>query len=161
MQHLCYNIRYIAKEKGLEGLVCTFFGHRQCFDLDRAVLENAIVELINLGVDQFYVGNQGQFDAMVRSCLKALQGRYPHIRYGVVLAYLPTENSEYADHKDTMYPPIEGHPKFAITRRNRWMIAESDYCICYIDHTWGGAYQFAALAKCSGLTVTNLGKAAL
>lgn len=30
----------------------------------------------------------------------------------------------------------------------------------YINHTWGGAYKFASMAKKRGLTVINLGKAA-
>ena len=52
---------------------CTFFGHRECPDAVepwlRAVLETLIVEH---GVDVFYVGHQGQFDALVRRTLRAL-----------------------------------------------------------------------------------------
>lgn len=141
--------------------VCTFFGHRECCGLDPVILRRGIEELISLGVDTFYVGNQGQFDSMVHSCLKTLQGQYPHIRYGVVLAYLPTQKEAHGDLSDAMYPEIEGYPKFAIERRNRWMIDASSYCLCYIDHTWGGAYKFVCMAKRRGLTVINLGKATL
>jgi len=138
---------------------CSFFGHRKCLGLDRQVLLLAIEELIFKGVDTFYVGNQGQFDSAVYSCLKLLRKEHPHIHICVVLAYLPTENNEYDDMVDTMYPEIEGHPKFAIDRRNRWMIQSSDYCICYINHTWGGAYKFANMAKRYGKTVINIGNA--
>lgn len=138
---------------------CTFFGHRECYGLDSRVLKQAIEDLIHNDVDTFYVGNQGQFDGAVYSCLKPLRKEHPHIHVCVVLAYLPTENSEYDDMTDTMYPEIEGHPKFAIERRNRWMIEASDYCLCYISHTWGGAYKFAQLAKRCGKTVINLGNA--
>ena len=58
---------------------------------------------------------------------------------------------------DTMYPEIEGHPKFAIERRNRWLVDHSDFVLCYINHTWGGAYKFARLAERRGKTVINLG----
>lgn len=136
---------------------CTFFGHRECFGFDSQVLKQAIERLIAQGVDTFYVGNQGQFDSAVYSCLKQLRNEHPHIRICVVLAYLPTEKNEYDDASDTMYPEIEGHPKFAIDRRNRWMIDHSDYCLCCINHTWGGAYKFARLAKRRGKTVINLG----
>ena len=136
---------------------CTFFGHRECFGLDGQVLLRAIENLIRQGVDTFYVGNQGQFDSIVYSCLKQLRKEHPHIRVCVVLAYLPTEKNEYDDMTDTMYPEIEGHPKFAIERRNRWMIDYSDFLLCYINHTWGGAYKFAKLAKRRGKTVINLG----
>lgn len=138
-------------------MVCTFFGHSECYGLDAVVLSDAIVELINLGVDSFYVGNQGNFDAMVYRCLKELRKAHPNIHISVVLAYLPVKEQ---GSKDTIYPEIEGHPKFAIARRNRWMIGKSDYCLCYINHTWGGAYKFASMAKNRGLTVINLGKAA-
>lgn len=136
---------------------CTFFGHRECYGLDRQVLQQTIEELITKGVDTFYVGNQGQFDSAVYICLKQLRKEHPYIRVCVVLAYLPTEKSEYDDITDTMYPEIEGHTKFAIDRRNRWMIEASDYCLCYINHTWGGAYKFAKLAKQRGKTVINFG----
>lgn len=138
---------------------CTFFGHRECYGLDSQALQRAITELITKGVDTFYVGNQGQFDSSVYSCLKQLRNEHPYIRVCVVLAYLPTEKNEYDDMTDTMYPEIEGHPKFAIERCNRWLIDHSDYCICYINHTWGGAYKFAKLAKRCGKTVINIGNA--
>ena len=136
---------------------CTFFGHRECPGLDSQVLLQAIEDLICKGVDTFYVGNQGQFDSAVYSCLRQLRMEHPHIRICVVLAYLPAEKNEYDDMADTMYPEIEGHPKFAIERRNRWMIDHSDFLLCYINHTWGGAYKFAKLAKQRGKTVINLG----
>ena len=138
-------------------VACTFFGHRECYSLDLQVLMDVIENLIHKGVDTFYVGNQGQFDSTVYACLKQLRSKHPHIRVCVVLAYLPTEKNEYGNPADTMYPEIEGHPKFAIERRNRWMIDRSDYCLCYINHTWGGAYKFARLAKHRGKTVINLG----
>ena len=137
--------------------VCTFFGHSDCYSLDETVLKSAIEELIHKGVDSFYVGNQGYFDGMVYCCLKKLRKLHPHIHLSVVLAYLPTKRCEYLDLSDTIYPEIEGHPKFAIERRNRYMIDMANICLCYVNHKWGGAYKFACMAKKRGLTVINLG----
>lgn len=86
---------------------------------------------------------------------------HPHIRVSVVLAYLPTEKTEGEDLSDTMFPEIEGHPKFAIDRRNRWMLQSSDFCIRYINDTWGGAYKFARLAKRCCKEVINIGSVEL
>ena len=126
------------------------------------MLRSAIEDLIKQGVTEFLVGHQGQFDAMVRSCLQSLQVQYPDIRYHVVLAYLPTKNREFEDFSDTIYP--EGletvHPKYAISRRNRYLLDMADICICYVNYTYGGAYQFYRKAKSRGLTVINLGNAA-
>ena len=140
-------------------MICTFFGHRECCELDTAALKIAIEGFIQLGAEVFLVGHQGQFDCMVYRCLKQLRRTYPHIQVCVVLAYLPTKNWEHEDMTDTMYPEIEGHPKYAVDRRNRWMIEQADYCLCYICHTWGGAYKYARMAKRRGLTVVNLGHA--
>ncbi len=140
---------------------CTFFGHKACYGLDADIVYDAIERLILQGVDTFYVGNQGGFDAMVYSCLKQLRKAYPHIHVSVVLAYLPTQRREGEDMSDTMYPEIEGHPKFAIERRNKWMVDVSNYCVCYINRTWGGACKFARMAKRCGLQVMNLGSEAI
>ncbi len=130
--------------------VCTFFGHRDCPETIKPQLREAVVDLIvNHGVDMFYVGHQGRFDGMVHSVLRQIAGEYPHVRYGVVLAYLPTEDRGDADLSDTMYP--EGleqvHPKYAISWRNDWMLRQSDYVITYVTRTFGGAARYAAKAK--------------
>lgn len=138
---------------------CTFFGHSDCYQLDEGVLRCTIEDLIAQGVDTFYVGNNGNFDRAVFSCLMKLKDIYPHISFAVVLAYLPIQKSEYdLYHGYSMYPEgIEfGPPRFAIDRRNRWMIEKADYCLCFVNHTWGGAYKYAKQAK-KKLTVINLG----
>lgn len=146
--------------------VCTFFGHSDCYDLDANVLRCAIEELIHKGVDSFYVGNQGYFDGMVFHALLELEKSYPNISISVVLAYLPTHKESYDPYQGySMYPEgIEiGLRRFSIERRNKWMVesAKGGYCLCFVSHTWGGAYKFAKYAKVQGLTMVNLGTAAL
>ena len=141
--------------------VCTFFGHRDCPETIRPKLRAALVELIEeRGVDSFYVGNHGTFDRMVRSLLRELSERYPHIRYSVVLAYVPQRWDEFdqRDFSDTMVP--EGvetvPPRFAIAWRNKWMLREADYVVTYITHGWGGAAQYAEMAERWGKTIIPL-----
>ena len=106
----------------------------------------------------FYVGNQGQFDAIVRNVLRGLKMDYPSINYAVVLAYMPGKKTEYDDYSDAMLPEgIESvHPHYAISWRNNWMLRESDYVVTYITHSWGGAAQYAAKARKTGKTVINV-----
>lgn len=129
---------------------CTFFGHSQCPDL-RSELRDAVMRLAGDGVDMFYVGDNGRFDAQARSVLSELG-----LRYGVVLAYLPKGTG--ADFGDTMFP--EGlelvHPRYAIDQRNRWMLERSDYVVTYVHHSWGGAAKFAALAERQGKRMIRL-----
>ena len=74
---------------------CTFFGHRDCPETIKPYLREVLIDLItNNGVDTFYVGNQGRFDAIVRSVLRGLEQEYPKIHYAVVLAYLPGKKNE-------------------------------------------------------------------
>lgn len=135
---------------------CTFFGHRDCPDTIKARLRGALVDLIeNHNVDMFYVGNQGHFDAIVRSVLQDLQREYPQINYAVVLAYMPGKQTEYEDYSDTMLPEgIETiHPRYAISWRNNWMLKQSDYVVTYITHSWGGAAKYAHKAIQMGKVV--------
>ena len=51
--------------------VCTFFGHKDTPQEIEPILKKFLLELIeNKGADIFYVGNQGNFDTMVRKNLK-------------------------------------------------------------------------------------------
>ena len=96
----------------------------------------------------FYVGNNGNFDTMVRRQLEDLSQTFP-ITYSVVLAYLPTKKSEYDDYTNTILPEgIETIPKrFAISYRNKWMIDQADVVVTYVTHSFGGAAKFKELHK--------------
>lgn len=144
-------------------MVCTFFGHSECYGLDAAVLRSTIEDLIKQGVTEFLIGHQGQYDGMVHICLKSLQAQYPNIRYSVILAYFPTEKRAWEDMSDAMYPEglEEVHRRFAMERRNRYLIDSADVCLYYVNRAFGGAYKFARMAKRRGLQVINLGSAAI
>ena len=137
----------------------TFFGHRDCPETIKPRLREVLIDLItNHNVDMFYVGNQGRFDAIVRSVLRELKKEYPQINYAVVLAYMPGKLTEYDDYSDTMLPEgIESvHPRYAISWRNNWMLRQSDYVVTYITHSWGGAYQFSRKAKSLEKIIVNI-----
>ena len=141
--------------------VCTFFGHRDCPSSIEPKLRETLTDLIEShNVDRFYVGNHGAFDAMVRNTLRELKTTYPHIDYAVVLAYLPTKQSEFdpRDFSDTVLPEgIESVPKrYAISWRNNWMLKQADYVVTYITHSWGGAAQFTEKAECQNKVLVNL-----
>jgi len=49
---------------------------------------------------------------------------------------------------ETIYPPLESIPrKFAILRRNEWMVQESDIVVAYVNHGWGGAAKTLQYAR--------------
>ncbi|MBR2735488.1 MAG: DUF1273 domain-containing protein, partial [Clostridia bacterium] len=54
----------------------------------------------------------------------------------------------YKRFDDTLYPEIEKtSPKFAIVKRNEWMIDKSDFLIAYVEYNWGEAYRTLEYAK--------------
>lgn len=140
---------------------CTFFGNRSTPQEIEPTLRSALIDLIeNKNVTSFYVGNQGNFDAMVRRILRNLKLSYPQINYSVVLAYLPKEQNDFnlEDYSDTLYP--EGMentpPRYAICKRNRWMIDRCDFVVTYVQYSLGGAAKFKELAKKKGKIVLDL-----
>ena len=139
-------------------MTVTFFGHKDTPKEIEPTLRTTLVDLIeNHGATEFYVGNNGNFDTMVRRQLEELSHTYP-ITYNVVLAYLPTEKNKYGNLTNTIYPEgIETVPKrFAISYRNKWMIQQSDIVVTYVTHTYGGAWQFKAMAERQGKLVIEL-----
>ena len=138
---------------------CTFFGHRDCPSSVKESLYAAVEGLIcNQQVDTFYVGTQGSFDRMAYAALVKLRRQYSHIKVYRVLAYMPKLSIIEADRSmldDTILPEgIEkAHPRYAIIKRNNWMIDRSDYVICYVTHPTGGAYQAVERAKNKSKTI--------
>ena len=141
-------------------MTVTFFGHKDTPKEIEPTLRSTLIDLIeNHGATEFYVGNNGNFDTMVRRQLENLSQTYP-ITYNIVLAYIPTKKSEYDSFTNTLLPEgIETIPKrFAISYRNKWMIQQADAVVTYVTHTYGGAAQFKELAERQGKTVIELNK---
>lgn len=139
-------------------MICTFFGHRDAPSEIKPLLREVLLDLIqHYGVKQFYVGNQGNFDAMALRLLKELEKPYS-ISYDVVLAYLPKKTDPFFEAYYTILPEgIETvPPRFAIEYRNKWMIEHSDIVVTYVTHNFGGAAKFRDLAKHKGKTVISL-----
>ena len=92
----------------------------------------------------------------IRPKLRELSEDYPHIRYAVVLERFPEKCG--VDCSDTILPEgIEEAPRrFAVDRRNQWMLRQSDMVVCYVTHSWGGAAKYAETAKRQKKSVFNL-----
>ena len=137
---------------------CTFFGHRDTPKDIEQILRPTLLNLIeNNGVRLFYVGNHGSFDAMVRRQLSAFEKTHD-IRFFVVLAYLPTNNDPFAEDPHTIYP--EGMetvpPRFAVGKRNLWMLDRSRFVVTYVRRDTGGAARFRHIAEKKGKTIITL-----
>lgn len=82
----------------------TFFGHKDTPKEIEPSLRTTLINLIeNKNTNVFYVGNNGNFDQIVRRQLEVLSHIYP-ITYSIVLAYLPTEKNKH-DNLQTQFTP--------------------------------------------------------
>ena len=58
---------------------------------------------------------------------------------------------------ESLYPPLENVlPKFAISKRNEWMITNADLIIAYVNHSYGGAYKTLKIAKRRKKKIVNI-----
>ena len=140
-------------------MTCTFFGHRDTPMSASEKLKGVLIDLIESGADTFLVGTEGGFDGMVYAALCELKGAYPHISVSRVLAYLPTKADSLGDSTgDSIYPEgLETVPKrFAIARRNEWLVKQADTVVCYIERQFGGAAKYTEYARKKGKRIINL-----
>ena len=141
------------------GLTCMFCGHADALPFVGDALERAVADLINVrAVRMFYIGHHRNFDRMALIVMRKMQKAFPDIAYAVVLAYMQGKVPTFESDTPTMYPEgLELVPrKFAISHRNRWMTANSDIAVAYVNRGYGGAAQTIVYARRCGLEIINL-----
>lgn len=138
----------------------TFIGHRDCMALEPKTVQAAVRRLASVGVTDFLCGGMGGFDWLCARTVHLCKADAPRLQRHLVIPYLSfrIDHPEYFD--SILYP--EGfekyHFKAAIPARNRYLVENSSYAICYIEHDWGGAAKTYAQALRKGLTIINVGK---
>ena len=121
--------------------IVTFCGHKEIADTStvRVAVDETLRGLVAEGADYFLLGGYGGFDSLAAHVVYDLKRDNPQIHSTLVIPYL---NRDYDTklYDDTTYPPLEGVPlKFAISKRNEWMVAQADVVVAYVQHSWGGA----------------------
>ncbi|MCR4962760.1 MAG: hypothetical protein K6B40_02615 [Firmicutes bacterium] len=129
-------------------MTVTFCGHAD-YSGEKAVREwlaTTVDALITRGAGQFLLGGYGGFDREAAAVVWEAKERHPHIASTLVLPYL--DRTVFACQYDgTTYPPLESVPRrFAISKRNEWMVQAADIVVAYVLHGWGGA---AAMLRCA------------
>ena len=131
-------------------MTVTFCGHKDTCDPDGAIqlwLTQTVEDLIGRGADLFYLGGYGRFDSMAASVVREQKKSHPHIQAILVLPYLDRK-VDAEGYDGTTYPPLENVPqRFAISKRNEWMVNESDVLVAYVLYEWGGAVKTLEYAR--------------
>lgn len=138
---------------------CTFIGHSSCDPQIKTKLYSTIEKLIKEhNVTTFFVGTHGDFDYYAYMALCELEKIYD-IEILVVLSRLD-KAPFYCDTSKTIFPDMVAKSpfKYAIIKRNQYMISRSQFMICYINNTFTNTYTFVKLALNKKLQLINIGK---
>lgn len=140
-------------------MTVTFCGHSQkSYEKDiEQKLYRIIEEMIEKGANEFLLGGYGNFDNLAAKVVKKLKAKYPHINSILVVPYLDRKyNLEMYD--SSVYPPLEDVPlRFAISKRNEWMIQNSQVVVAYVRYSWGGASKTLMYAQKRKKQIINIG----
>lgn len=142
-------------------MTVTFFGHREIYEkYDEKLLFTIENLIINYGADTFYIGHQSDFDATAYRILKNLKEKYSFLKFSIVLAYFPKNKPtyEFFDYADAFFPEVLDNTfsKYAIDKRNKWMVDISDIVITFVKRNYGGAAKFKEYAQYKNKTVINI-----
>ena len=122
-------------------MTIAFCSHKDISNLStvRAAVNELLRGLVAEGADYFLLGGYGGFDSLAAHAEYDLKRDNPQIHSTLVIPYL-NRNYDTKLYDDTTYPPLEGVPlKFAISKRNEWMVDQADVVVAYVQHSWGGA----------------------
>ena len=148
-------------------MIITFVGHS--FVADQAKVKEAVKNLIREIIVTSdtcicYLGGYGEFDELCAGACRELKAEGKKVQTVYVTPYL--SESEQGKIKElqrlglfdlSVYPPIENVPKkYAILKRNEWMIRSADTVISYVTHTYGGAYRSLSMARRSKKNIINI-----
>lgn len=128
-------------------MIITFCGHGS-INIDQGVadkIKDFLIEKIKQCPNaKFYLGGYGCFDHLVFSILRKLKKDFQNIELIFISPYLDSSYSKLQIaneiYDSTLYPPLETVPKkYAILKRNEWMVENCDLLVAYVKYSWGGA----------------------
>lgn len=142
---------------------CWGFGHRQVFGNITEQLDKAISYAINQGCKIFYTGAMGDFDSLFSSAVRKAKTLRPNIKLICVKPYMTQDINENGEYLYSLYDDIiiptelaDVHYKAAITKRNQWIIQNSEMVIVYTVRNYGGAYKAMKYAQKNNKTIMDL-----
>ena len=148
-------------------MTISFVGH-SCVNSRKRVREIVKEQIQNITIDTdvvtCYLGGYGDFDEICASVCRELKKVCKNIDVVYVTPYISlSEQLKIREmlnrglYDRSIYPPIENvPPKFAIIRRNEWMVKNADIVIAYINHSYGGAYRSFEAAKQNKKKIVNI-----
>lgn len=135
---------------------CCFSGHRKLPQEQlgeiRKRLGTEVIRLINEGVNTFYNGYVSGFDMEAALTVNELKKEYSRVKLILALPYRQEINIPC----DECICLAEKYRKGYFHIRNRYMVNNSSYCICYLTEDKGGTTYTVDYAKKQRLRVYNI-----
>jgi len=137
---------------------CILFGHRNAPSSLREPLKAEILKLIDEErINKFYIGNNGDFDYLGQCVLREVACARAGVNFYIVLSFMG-ETALSGEQGATVFP--EGletaPPKFAIYKRNEWLIKNAACAIVYVESEISNCYRLMCKAARRGVRITNL-----
>lgn len=151
---------------------CCFTGHRLInhseYENIKRNIKKVMVSLIKKGVIFYGAGGALGFDTIAAESVLELKENYPQIKLILVLPCKDQTRGWYdADVKkyneilgraDKVVYISERYYDGCMLKRNRHLVENSGYCICYLKRNIGGTAYTANYAKKMGLIIYNIAK---
>ena len=148
-------------------MIISFAGHALVSggaEVKKIVKEQVQKVLSNVERTICYLGGYGEFDEICARACRELKREHSCIELVYVAPYMTlSEQAKIREmqalglYDSSIYPPIERViPKFAIAKRNEWMMTNADVIIAYVNHCSGGAYRSLQIAKRRKKKIINI-----
>lgn len=155
---------------GIKDKTCCFSGHRIISNNDYDKVYNdtkkAVISLIEKGVRYYGAGGALGFDTLAAPVVLDLKKEYPQIK---LILVLPCANQTmrwnqrdievYDDIKskaDKVVTLSEHYYEGCMQARNRYLVQDSNYCVCYLKNVSSGTGYTVRYAEQQGLKVLNV-----
>lgn len=154
----------------LKSKTCCFAGHRvlpkdKILEIQERV-EKEIIKLIEKGVIYFGVGGALGFDTIAELTILKLKKLYPQIK---LILVLPCNHQTYhwseldifiynyiLSQSDKIVYTSKVYYNGCMQKRNRHLIENSKYCICYLEYKNSGTFYTVNYAHKKGLEIINI-----
>ena len=151
-------------------MTCCFTGHRHLpkdkYEEIKESTKSEVIKLINNGVRYFGAGGALGFDTMAAQIILELKKDYQNIKLILVLpCYNQTQKWEEKD--KLVYENIKSkcdkyvyiskeYNNECMHKRNRHLVDNSNYCICYLNKQTGGTAYTVKYANENHLNIINI-----
>ena len=147
--------------------ICCFAGHSEIYNSNLVfdmIMYKAEELITQKNINEFWVGNYGAFDYISANAVRKLKKKYLDILLVLIIPYLTKEINEYREQYYKNYDemviaeiPEKTPKKYRILKTNEYMVDNSNYLICFINHSWGGTAKTLEYAeRKKHITIFNL-----